>query len=337
MDLSRQIVLERLPQGRLTTDCFRLEETERPSPREGEVLLKVLYVTLDASNRAWMQGPTYRAALTAGGVMYGRALAEVVESRAPGPAPGDIVFAETGWRDWAVMPAGLVQKRPRTAPLSYLLSVYGISGLTAYHGLVDCGRLAPGDTVVISAAAGAVGTIACQIARLKGAARVVGVAGGPEKCAWLTRELGCDAALDYKAGGVRERVREACPGGVDLYFDNVGGATLEAMLVEMKNHARVVCCGSVSTYDGSAPEHGPRGVPGLLVTKRLTMTGFIVTDFAAGREAALAELRGWVERGRLKVPEHISDGLEDLPSALVGLLHGENRGKRMVRIRHPAE
>jgi NADPH-dependent curcumin reductase CurA len=329
--LTRQIVLERLPDGRLTTDCFRLEEAPRPSPAEGEVLLRVLYVTLDASNRAWMQGPTYRAALKAGELMYGRALAEVVESWAEGLAPGDLVFAETGWRDFAVMPARLVQKRERTQPLSHLLSVYGISGLTAYFGMLDIGRPKAGETVVVSAAAGAVGTLAGQIAKLKGA-RVVGITGGSAKGEWLTRELGFDAAVDHKAGAVRAALREACPQGIDVYFDNVGGDILQDCLVEMANYGRIVCCGSVSTYDGAAPAHGPRGVPGLLVTKRLSMTGFIVSDHNDRREAALAELKGWVESGRLKVVEDVIDGLETLPSALVGLLAGENRGKRMVKV-----
>src|SRR5580698_2946848 len=328
---SRQIVLAALPEGRLTTDCFRLEEAERPEPREGEVLLKVLYITLDASNRAWMQGPTYRAALKAGEVMYGRALAEVVESWAEGFAPGDIVFAETGWREWAVMPGKLLQKRPRTEPLSHLLSVYGISGLTAYFGMIHVGEQQPGDMVVISAAGGAVGTIAGQIARI-GGARVVGIAGGPEKCAWLTREMGYHIALDYRAGDLREQLREACPNGIDLYFDNVGGEVLEACLPAMANNGRIACCGSVSTYDGAAPAAGPRGLPGLLVTKRLIMSGFIVTDFNAGRERALQDLRGWVDSGRIKVPEHITEGLETLPAALVGLLAGENFGKRMVKV-----
>jgi NADPH-dependent curcumin reductase CurA len=328
---NRQIVLAALPEGKLTTACFRLEEAERPTPSEGEVLLRTLYITLDASNRAWMQGPTYRAALKAGEVMYGRALAEVVESWAEGLTPGDIVFAETGWREWAVMPARLVQKRPCTEPLTHELSVYGVSGLTAYHGLIDVGQVKAGDTVVISAAGGAVGTIAGQIARLKGA-RAIGIAGGAEKCAWLVEELGYDAAIDHRAGPVRAAVREAAPNGVDVYFDNVGGDILESMLIEMANRGRIVCCGSVSTYDGPAPSHGPRGVPGLLVTKRLTMAGFIVSDYAGRREAALAELRGWVESGQLKVTEHVTEGLEGLPAALVGLLAGENRGKRIVKV-----
>ena len=328
---NRQIVLETLPEGQLSTANFRLEEVERPRPAEGELLLRVLYITLDASNRAWMQGPTYRAALKAGEVMYGRALAEVVESWAEGLAPGDLVFAETGWREWAVMPGRLAQKRPKTTPLTHLLSVYGISGLTAYHGLLDLGRPAPGDTVVVSAAAGAVGTLAGQIAKLNGC-RVVGIAGGAEKCEWLVRELGYDAAIDRRAGALRAALREACPNGIDVYFDNTGGEIFEAALFNMANHGRIVCCGGVSGYDGPGGEPGPRGVPGLIVTKRLTLSGFIVTDFASRREAALAELRGWVESGQLKVIEDVSEGLEGLPAALVGLLAGENRGKRIVRV-----
>jgi NADPH-dependent curcumin reductase CurA len=329
--LNRQIVLASLPEGRLSTANFRMTEAERPAPGEGEVLLRNLYITLDASNRAWMQGPTYRAALKAGEVMYGRALAEVVESRAEGLAAGDLVFAESGWREWATMPGRFAQKRPRSEPLTHQLSVYGISGLTAYHGLLDCGRPAPGETVVVSAAGGAVGTLVGQIAKIKGC-RAVAIAGGPEKCDWLGRELGYDAAVDYKAGDLRARLSAACPNGIDVYFDNVGGATLEACLTLMNLHGRIAACGSVGSYDGPAPEAGPRGVPGLIVTKRLVMTGFIVTDFAARREPALAELRGWVESGQLKVIEHVTEGLEGLPAALVGLLAGENRGKRIVKV-----
>jgi NADPH-dependent curcumin reductase CurA len=324
---SRQIVLTSLPEGRLTTASFRLEQVPRPTPGEGEVLLRALYITLDASNRAYMQGPTYAAALKAGDVMYGRALAEVAQSRADGFSPGELVFAESGWRDWAVMPARLLQKRPRTEPLSHQLSVYGISGLTAYFGLLEVGRLKAGDTVVISAA----GTIAGQIARI-GGARVIGIAGGAEKGERLTRELGYHACLDHRAGNLREALREACPNGVDLYFDNVGGQILETCLPQMVVGGRIACCGSVSTYDGPAPPAGPRGLPGLLVTRRLIMTGFLVSDFNARRDRALADLRGWVESGALQVPEHITEGLEALPAALVGLLAGENFGKRMVKV-----
>ncbi len=328
---NRQIVIARLPTGRLTTDCFRLETAPIPAPAEGEVLLRPLYITLDASNRAYLQGATYRSGLTAGEVMYGRALAQVVESRSERLAPGDLVWAETGWRDWAAMPAAGLWKRERVEPPSHLLSVYGISGLTAYHGLNDLGRPQPGETVVVSAAGGAVGTLAGQIARLMGA-RVVGVAGGAEKCDWLRRELGYEAMVDHRAGDVRRALRQACPDGIDVYFDNTGGPILEAALFNMAEHGRIVCCGAVSGYDGPGQDPGPRGVPGLIVTKRLTLTGFVVMDFERQREAALAELRGWVESGQLQVIEHITEGLETLPSALVGLLAGENRGKRIVRI-----
>lgn len=225
-----------------------------------------------------------------------------------------------------------MMKQPRLKPLSHLLSVYGISGLTAYFGLTEVGRASPGETVVISAAAGAVGSSAGQIARILGC-RVVGIAGGDEKCRWLTEELGYDVAVNYKSGPVAERLKAACPDGIDVYFDNVGGEIFEAALSKMNLMGRIACCGVVSTYDSeSQPAHGPRGVPFLLVVKRLTMRGFVVSDFFGGRDEALAKLRQWVEAGRLKVIEDIVEGFENLPTALIGLLRGENRGKRMVRI-----
>ena len=330
-ETNRQIILASLPQGALSPDHFRLNQAARPSPGDGEVLLRILYVSLDAANRAWMQGATYRAALAAGDVMAGGALAEVVESRAANLAPGDLVFADTGWQDYAVLPARRLTRLPWLAPLTHLLSVYGVAGLTAYFGLLECGRPKAGETVVVSAAAGSVGSIVGQIAKLKGC-RTVGIAGGPAKCALLTDKLGYDAAVDYKAGDVRRALRAACPDGIDVYFDNVGGDVLEACLFNMAIHGRIACCGAVSQYDGAAPPHGPRGVPGLIVTKRLTLRGFIVSDFAHENDSALAQLRAWVESGQLKVFEDVIDGLESLPAALVGLLAGDNVGKRMVKV-----
>ncbi|MDQ2861495.1 MAG: NADP-dependent oxidoreductase [Pseudomonadota bacterium] len=327
---NRQIILAELPEGSLGPEHFRLTEAAVPTPGDGEVLLKALYVSLDAANRAWMQGATYRSALKAGDVMAGGALAEVVESRAPGLAPDDLVFADTGWRDYAALPARHLTALPRIEPLTHLLSVYGIAGLTANFGLLECGRPMAGETVVVSAAAGSVGSLVGQIAAIKGC-RVVGVAGGAAKCALLTNELGFDAAVDYKAGDVRRLLRAACPDGIDVYFDNVGGEVLEACLFNMATHGRIACCGAVSQYDGAAPPHGPRGVPGLVVTKRLTLTGFVVMDFYDKRDAALADLKSWVDGGRLKVREDVIDGLENLPAALVGLLAGDNVGKRMVK------
>ncbi|HEY1751443.1 MAG TPA: NADP-dependent oxidoreductase [Caulobacteraceae bacterium] len=328
---NRQVILAEKPQGKLTAEHFRFEEADIPAPADGEVLVKTRYVSLDAANRAWMQGVTYRSALSMGEVMAGGALAEVVESRAPHLAPGDLVAAETGWQEYAAVPARHLTRLPQVEPVTHLLSVYGITGLTAYLGLLRVGDPQPGETVVVSAAAGAVGSIAGQVARLKGA-RVVGIAGGPAKCAWLTGELGYDAAVDYKAGEVRRALREACPDGVHVYFDNTGGDIFEAALFNMANHGRIVCCGAVSQYDDAPPAHGPRGVPGLIVTKRLKVQGFVVMDFYDGREAALAQLRAWVEAGQLKVQEDVIEGLENLPAALIGLLAGENRGKRMAKI-----
>ena len=329
---NRQIVLDRLPGAeRLAAEHFALREGERPTAGEGEVLLKARYVSLDAANRAWMQGATYRSALNAGQVMAGGALAEVVESRVDHLKPGDLVFADMGWQDYAALPGKRLEKLPDLKPETHLLSVFGVAGLTAYFGLLECGRPQAGETIAVSAAAGSVGSIVGQIAKIKGC-RVVGIAGGAEKGRWLVDELGFDAAVDYKSPEFKRQLRAECPDGVDVYFDNVGGDVFEACLFAMKTHGRIACCGAVSQYDGAAPPHGPRGVPGLIVTKRLTLRGFVVMDFADQNAKALADLQAWVNDGRLKVQEDIIDGLENLPDALIGLLHGENRGKRMVRI-----
>jgi hypothetical protein len=329
---NRQIVLDRLPGGeRLAPEHFALTSGERPAPGEGEVLLKTRYISLDAANRAWMQGATYRSALNSGQVMAGGALAEVVQSNVPHLKPGDLVFADTGWQDYAAIPGKRLEKLPDLKPETHLLSVYGVAGLTAYFGLLECGQPKAGDVVVVSAAAGSVGSIVGQIAKIKGC-RVVGIAGGAEKGRWLTEELGFDAAVDYKSGELKRELRAACPDGVDVYFDNVGGDIFEACLFAMKNHGRIACCGALSQYDGAPPPHGPRGVPGLIVTKRLTLRGFVVMDFADQNDKALADLQSWVQSGQLKVQEDIVDGFENLPNALIGLLHGENRGKRMVRV-----
>ena len=263
--------------------------------------------------------------------MAGGSVSEVVESRAAGFAPGDLVFADTGWQDYAALPAKQLSKLPRVEPMTHLLSVYGIAGLTAYFGLLQVGRPVAGETVVVSAAAGSVGSIVGQIAKIKGC-RVVGIAGGADKCAWVRESLGFDACVDYKAGGLFKALKAAAPAGIDVYFDNVGGDIFEACLAQMNLRGRIACCGAVSAYDGAPPAHGPRGVPGLIVVKRLTVQGFIVMDYFDQRDAAIAELQSWVASGRLKVQEDVIDGLENTPRALIGLLAGDNRGKRMVRV-----
>ena len=329
--INRQVLLVEKPRGKLAPSNFRLAESVMPSCADGEALLKVRYISLDAANRAWMQGATYRSAVDAGSVMAGGSIAEVVDSKAPGFAKGDLVFADTGWQEYAALPAKQLIKVPHVEPMTHLLSVYGIAGLTAYFGLLRVGEPKAGETVVVSAAAGSVGSLVGQIAKIKGC-RVIGVAGGAEKCAWLKSELGFDEAVDYKAGNLYGALKAAAPKGIDVYFDNTGGDILEACLPLMNLHGRIACCGAVSAYDGAPPAAGPRGLPGLLVVKRLRMQGFIVMDFYDQRDAALADLRQWVADSRIKVQEDVIYGLENTPAALIGLLAGENRGKRMVRV-----
>jgi NADPH-dependent curcumin reductase CurA len=331
MAANRQILLVETPKEKLGPQHFRLTDGAVPAPKDGDVLVKTLYISLDAANRAWMQGATYRSAVEANTVMAGGGIAEVVESKASGFARGDLVFTDTGWQDYAAVPAKTAIKLPRIEPLSHLLSVYGIAGLTAYFGLLEIGRPQPGNTVVVSAAAGSVGSIVGQIAKIKGC-HVVGIAGGAAKCDWLKRELGFDAAVDYKGEPVFKALKAAAPKGIDVYFDNVGGDIFEACLFQMNNRGRIACCGAVSQYDGAPSPTGPRGVPGLIVVKRLIVQGFIVMDFDDQREKALADLQGWVASGKLKVQEDIINGIENTPAALIGLLAGENRGKRMVRV-----
>jgi NADPH-dependent curcumin reductase CurA len=288
-------------------------------------------LSLDPANRAWMMGKTYRDALQPGQVMSGFAIGEVVDSQAAGLAPGDIVEGDWGWQDYAALPAKRLTKRTIKAPLELLIGPLSITGLTAYFGLLEVGQPKPGDTVLVSAAAGAVGTMVGQIARLAGC-RVVGTAGRQDKCDWLVRELGFDAAVDYKAGGVRRALAAACPAGIDVYFDNTGGAVLDAALSLMNLRGRIACCGNVSQYDVEKPAPGPMAVPGLVVTKRLRMEGFIVMDFFDRRAEAETRLARWVEEGRIKAIVDVVDGLERAPEALIGLFEGKNRGKMAVRV-----
>jgi NADPH-dependent curcumin reductase CurA len=329
--VNRQILLIEKPSGKLGPEHFKLNNGSVPEPKDGEALVRTRLISLDAANRAWMHGATYRSAVEANSVMAGGSISEVVSSKAPGLAPGDLVFGDTGWQDYAALPAKHLTKMPKIEPMSYLLSVYGIAGLTAYFGLLHVGKPKDGETVVVSAAAGSVGSIVGQIAKIRGC-RVVGIAGGKDKCHWLTSELGFDAAVDYKDGATFKALRAAAPKGIDVYFDNVGGDILEACIAQMNNRGRIACCGAISQYDGVPSAHGPRGVPGLIVVKRLVMQGFIVMDYMDQSQQALAELQGWVASGKLKVQEDVINGLENTPAALIGLLAGENRGKRMIRV-----
>lgn len=325
-----QILLTERPRGALSEAHFKRVSVPLAKPEPGQVLVRNILLSLDAANRAWMQGRTYRDAVSAGEVMSGFAVGEVVESTVPELSPGTIVTGDLGWQHYAALPARHLQKALDHRPLSHLLSVLGVTGKTAYHGLLKVGQPKPGETVLVSAAAGAAGSFVAQIARIKGC-RVVGVAGGAEKCAWLKSTLGCDEAVDYKAGDLPRALKAACPNGIDVYFDNTGGAILEAALFNMRRHGRIVCCGAVSQYDTAEPR-SPRGVPGMLVVNRVRMEGFIVMDFSYDDAQAITDLKSWVKDGRLKVIEDVIDGLDAAPQGLVGLLAGQNRGKRMIRI-----
>lgn len=331
---NRQILLVETPKDKLGAEHFKMAETAVPTlSDEGSLLVRTHYISLDAANRAWMQGATYRDAVESGQVMAGGAIAEVVESKSPDFSAGDLVFADTGWQDYAVVPAKGAQKVPSMEPKTHLLSVYGVAGLTAYFGLLNCATPKAGETILVSAAAGSVGTLVGQIAKAAVPdCTVIGIAGSDEKCQWLKDELGFDATVNYKTEPVFKALKAVAPQGIDVYFDNVGGDILEAALFRMNNFGRIACCGAVSQYDGAPPSAGPRGVPGLIVTKRLNLRGFIMSDFPNEREKALKELEGWVAEGKIKVQEDIIDGLENTPAALIGLLAGENRGKRMVKV-----
>jgi len=331
---SRQITLSESPSGKLLTSNFSLETVPMPVPGDGELLVRVLYISIDAANRAWMQGRTYRDQVLPGTKMAGGALGEVVISNSPDFAPGDIVEADMGWCDYVALPADHAKKRKPRGPLTHLQSILGTTGKTAYFGLLQIGNPQPGETVVVSAAAGAVGSVVGQLAKSRGA-RVVGIAGSYKKCAWLTDDLGFDAAINYNTEPVMKALKRDAPDGVDVFFDNVGGDIFEGVLFRMNTHGRIVCCGAVSQYDTDTPTHGPRGVPGLIVTKRLKVEGFIVTDFRDQFTKAEAELAGFAAQGSIKVAEDVVEGLENAPQALVGLLSGENFGKRLVHVADP--
>jgi NADPH-dependent curcumin reductase CurA len=327
---NRQITIAELPTAELTPAHFAQVETDMPIPSDGEVLLRVVLMSIDAANRSWMKGATYRAAVQAGDAMPTYAICEVVESNSPKIAVGDIVASEATWSDYITANARHVQKLPKVETLSHLVSVYGIAGKTAYHGLMSIGNPVAGETVLVSAAAGSVGGYVGQIAKALGC-RVVGIAGGPEKCKWVVDELGFDACIDYHEAGLSKALAKACPNGVDVYFDNVGGKILESTLNFMNEKGRVVCCGAISQYDTDTPT-GPRNLPGVLVVKRLKMEGFIVMDFAHNDDKCIRAMQHWVGTGQIKVTEDIVEGLENAPAALVGLLNGDNKGKRMVRV-----
>jgi NADPH-dependent curcumin reductase CurA len=332
--MNRQWLLASRPQGMVSPENFEWHEAEVPEPGEGEALVRNLYLSLDPAMRGWMSdAPSYVPPVGIGEVMRGGCVARVEKSDDPQLAEGALVGGMFGWQDYALVRPG-DPLRPSPIPdgiePAIALGALGMTALTAYWGLREIGRPQAGETVVVSAAAGATGSVVGQIAKLRGC-RVIGIAGGPEKCAWLTDELGFDGAIDYRAEKVSARLRELCPKGIDVYWDNVGGAILEAALANLAMHARIVICGAISQYNAEMPPGGPRNYMNLLV-KRSRMEGFLVFDYAARNAEAMAELVPWVRERKIRHREDVRDGLEQAPAALVDLFEGRNTGKLMVRI-----
>ena len=332
IEKNRQWRLASRPTGLVDESNFRWTEEDAPSPKDGEVLVRTLTLSMDPTQRGWMARDTYLPAVAIDAVMRSTGGGRVVESRHPNFAPGDVVTGMLGWQDYAVLPGAGISapmKVPPGVALPLALSTLGITGLTAYFGLLDVGRPAPGDTVVVSGAAGATGSVAAQIAKIKGC-RAIGIAGGKDKCDWLTREAGLDAAIDYKSEDVGARLRELCPKGIDVYFDNVGGDILDRALARLARRGRVVLCGGISQYDADVPV-GPKNYMNLIV-QRGRMEGFLITDYIPRFGDAIRELAGWVTSGKLKDRVDVQEGLENAPRTLQRLFTGANVGKQLLHV-----
>jgi NADPH-dependent curcumin reductase CurA len=331
--MPRQIVLASRPTGWPTAANFALTEADQSDLADGQIRVRNLFMSVDPYMRGRMNdAESYVPPFRLGKPLEGGAIGTVIESRSPELTAGDLVLHMLGWRDEAVLPARQARKIAVAAGLSpsAYLGVLGMPTLTAYVGLLDIASLQADDTVFVSGAAGAVGSMAGQIAKLKGAARVIGSAGGDEKVRWL-REIGFDAAFNYRAGSVVEQLREAAPAGIDVYFDNVGADHLDAALVILNNHGRVAMSGAIAYYNATEPPVGPSNL-GLVITKRLTLRGFIVTDHQYRMPDMIADVSAWLRDGKLSHAETVVDGLEHAPEAFIDLLRGANTGKMIVRL-----
>jgi hypothetical protein len=311
-----------------------LETEQLPALNDGEALVKVRYLSIDPTIRTWMDDvPSYLPPIQIGEVIRSGGVGEVVDSRSDAYQPGQLVFGMSGWQDYVVADAGerSMQVLPDGVPPGIAIGILGVTGMTAYFGVTDVGGVKEGDVVVISGAAGATGSAAGQIAKIKGAKKVVGIAGGTEKCAHIVNELGFDEAIDYKNEDVAGRLRQACPDGIDLYFDNVGGSILNDCLANIAMRGRVVLCGAISTYNSDGPPPGPSNYLNLLV-RRGRMEGFIILDYLDRFPTAQMEVAGWIAEGKIKSSEHIVEGLEHAPDALNLLFSGGNTGKVIVKL-----
>ena len=334
---NRRIVLASRPVGAPTGDNFRLEEAPIPALSDGQVLLRTIYLSLDPYMRSRMNdGPSYAPPLALGDVMVGGTVSRVEASQHPDFAAGDLVLSYSGWQDYALSDgSGLTKLEADFAHPSYALGVLGMPGFTAYMGLLDIGQPKEGETLVVAAATGAVGSVVGQIAKLKGC-RVVGIAGGAEKCDYATKELQFDACIDHYRPELPQRLAAACPEGIDVYFENVGGPVFEAVLPLLNVNARVPVCGLIAQYNADGAPQGPDRLPRLMETilkRRLKMQGFIIFDDYGDRFGEFfTNMKAWVEEGKIKYKEDVVDGLENAPQAFIGQLEGKNFGKLVVRV-----
>jgi hypothetical protein len=334
--VNRQWLLARRPEGMVSDEDFRLVSTPVPEPAEGEALVRNLYLSVDPTQRGWMAVDTYLPKVKLEEVMRSFATGRVVASRSPALQVGDLVQGLFGWQDYAIVRPG---KRsgptvvPPGVPIETSMSALGLTGITAYFGLLDVGRPKPGETVLVSGAAGATGSVAAQVAKILGC-RTIGIAGGAEKCRYLTEELGLDGAIDHRKDNVARMLRTLCPDGVDVYFDNVGGPILDVVLLSLALRGRIVLCGGIAAYNDARPKAGPANYLAL-VSKRARMEGFIVLDYFPRAAEAIGALSGWMKEGRLKDRVDVLEGLENAPAALRRLFEGANQGKQLVRIADP--
>jgi NADPH-dependent curcumin reductase len=335
--INRRVVLNSRPLGAPTSENFRLEDSDVPVPAAGELLLRTLYLSIDPYMRGRMSdAPSYAPSVALNAVMVGATVSRVQVSRHPQFAAGDLVLAMSGWQDYALSDgSGLRKLDASMRQPSRALGVLGMPGFTAFVGLLDIGQPATGETVVVAAASGAVGSVVGQIARLHGC-RVVGIAGGSEKCRYVVDELGFDDCLDHRQTDLSQRLGKACPRGIDIYFENVGGAVFDAVLPLLNLRARVPVCGLISHYNDASPPAGPDRLPRLaraILTRRIRMQGFIIFDhYGTRHDQFLRQMNDWLDAGSIHSREDIIDGLERAPLALIGLLRGENFGKLVVRV-----
>src|SRR5229473_3299269 len=329
--VNRQILLKSRPEGAPGLDNFQLTEGPIPEPGEGEVLTRTLYLSLDPYMRGRMSAQkSYAKPADVGQPMVGGTVGEIVKSRNPNYSVGDVVLGYGGWQEYALSNgAGLRKLDPTAAPVSTALGVLGMPGMTAYVGLLEIGPPKSGETVVVAAASGAVGSAVGQIAKIKGA-RAVGIAGGAAKCRFVTEELGFDACIDHRAPDLAAQLAAACPRGVDVYFENVGGAVQQAVWPLLNDFARVPVCGVIAQYNATGPSPGPDIAT--ILRKRLLVRGFIVWDFAAKQGDFLRDMAAWIREGKVKYREDFVAGLEKTPQAFLGLLEGKNFGKLVVKV-----